>query len=411
MMNENRLRKYAKLIVVMGANVQQDQIVVLNASVETKDFARMVVEEAYKCGAKQVIMNWSDDYVARMHYTYQNVETLSDVKDHQVEAKLQPLLDGACNIRLESEIPEILSGLDMDKIAKSMAVRQKAFKQASDLLMASKNPWTIAGVPNQKWANKVFPDLSEEDAMEALWEAILKTVLVEEDNDPINAWKKHNETLKNREKIMNDYNFKTLHFENKEGTDLYVDLVENHIWAGGSEVSGSGIEFNANMPTEELFCMPYKYGVNGKVVSTKPLSYNGCLIEKFSFVFKDGKVIEKEISNEEEVIEKLLEMDEGSSYLGEVALVPYSSPISQSNLLFYDTLYDENASCHLALGQAYPMNVKNGTNMSEEELKEAGSNISYEHVDFMFGSEDMKITGITYDGKEIKVFENGNFVF
>lgn len=411
MISENRLRKYAKLGVVMGVNLQKGQTLVVNSSVDNKDFTRLVVDEAYKAGAKKVIINWNDDFISRMHYENQDVETLCTIEDYQVEEKVKPLREGGAVLSLASGVPGILAGIPAEKIGKASIARQKAFKESSELTMANKARWSVVGVPNKTWAEKVFPALKGEEAIEMLWEKILDTCYVQEDNDPVQEWEKHNTDLMKRTSILNDFNFKSLHFKNDEGTDVTIELVENHIWAGGCEKAVDGVIFNPNMPTEEIFCMPYKYGVNGTVVSTKPLNYNGALISKFTLHFEKGEVIAYKAEDNLDSLRSLIEFDEGSRFIGEVALVEYGSPISQSNILFYNTLYDENASCHLALGQAYPMNVKGGTEMSQEELKKAGANDSMTHVDFMFGSASMKITGLTYDGKEVPVFENGNFVF
>lgn len=409
--SEKTLRNYARLSVVMGANVQKGQILVVNADIDTMDLTRLVVEEAYKVGASKVIVNWSDDLINRMHFEHQTVESLTDIPDWMVEQKVSPLRDGAAILHIISEVPGILGGIDAEKISKAMLARSIRFKEASDRTMADKNQWCIVAVPNVHWAKQVFPELEEEEAVDKLWEKILYAVQVTEDNDPVEVWKKHNHDLQKRQDMLNDYNFKSLHFKNRKGTDLTVELVNNHIWSGGSEFSQDGIEFTPNMPTEEIFCMPYKYGVNGTVVTTKPLDYNGTIIKEFTLTFKEGKVVEYHASNNEEVLKSLIEFDEGSSFIGEVALVPYSSPISLSNLLFYNILFDENASCHLALGRAYPMNVKGGTAMSEEELEQVGSNNSNTHVDFMFGDNEMTVIGTTHDGTEVLVLKNGDFVF
>lgn len=411
MISENRLRKYARLGVVMGVNLQKGQTLVINSSVDGKDFTRLVVEEAYKVGAGKVIVNWSDDLISRMHYEYQDIATLCNIEDYQIEAKVKPLKDGGAILSLMSQIPGVLAGIDAEKIGKASIASQTAYKESSELTMANKTRWSIIGVPNVAWAEKVFPNLKGEEAKEALWEKILDTCYIQEENDPIAEWEKHNQDLMERTKILNEYNFKSLHFVNEEGTDLTVELVKRHIWAGGCEAAKDGVIFNPNMPTEEIFCMPYKYGVNGTVVSTKPLNYNGALISKFTLHFEKGEVIAYKAEDNMEALTTLIQFDEGSRYIGEVALVPHGSPISQSNILFYNTLYDENASCHLALGRAYPMNLKGGTEMSQEELNKAGANHSMTHVDFMFGSSSMKITGLTYSDDEITVFENGNFVF
>ncbi|NBK98632.1 MAG: aminopeptidase [Erysipelotrichia bacterium] len=410
-MNDHLLRKYAKLGVVMGVNLQKGQTLVVNTSVEGKELARMVVEEAYKLGAKEVIVNWNDDFINRMHCEYQSIDTLTTIPDWMVEQKVNPLKEGAAILHLISDVPGILAGIEADKIAQVSIARQRKYKEANEMTMANKTRWSILGVPNASWAKKVFPDLEKEAAIEKLWEMILLTTHVKEDNDPIEEWKAHNLALRKRMDILNSFNFKSLHFANEEGTDLTIELVKHHIWCGGSECAQDGVEFNANMPTEEIFTMPYKYGVNGKVVSTKPLNYNGTLVSRFELVFEEGEVIAYKADDNIDALTSLINFDEGSRYIGEVALVPFHSPISQSNVLFYNTLYDENASCHLALGRAYPINVKGGCEMSQEQLDEVGSNNSMTHVDFMFGSSSMKITGETLNGDIVPVFENGDFVF
>ncbi|MDF9824972.1 aminopeptidase [Breznakia sp. PF5-3] len=409
-MKENIIEKYAKLAVKMGVNVQKGQTLVVNAPVNTKDLVEKVVEEAYKVGAKQVSVNFYDEKINRLHYEYQDVETLRTIPDYIVDQKTIPLKEGGCVLHIISDIPEVMAGIDPKKIAEVSIARQKRFKELNEITMANRVQWSIVGYPNQDWAKKVFPNDDVETAMVKLQDAILDSVQVLEDNDPVAFWEQHDADLRNHVDILNEYNFRSLHFKNNLGTDLEVQLVKNHLWAGGNEETPSGIMFNANMPTEEVFTMPYKYGVNGTVVSTKPLSYNGSLIDDFSLTFKDGKVVEYKAAKNEDVLKTLIDFDEGSSYLGEVALVPYHSPISMSNMLFYNTLYDENASCHLALGRAYPMNLKNGVKMNQEELNEAGSNDSMTHVDFMFGSEDMEIVGKTFEGKEVAVFKAGDFV-
>lgn len=410
-MNDKLLRKYAKLGVVMGVNLQKGQTLIVNTSVEGKELARMVVEEAYKVGAKEVIVNWSDDLISRMHYENQNIEVLCSIPNWMVEQKVNPLKEGAAILHLISDIPGVLAGIDADKISKTMIARQTKFKEANEITMSNKARWSILSVPNVEWAKKVFPDLTDEEAVEKLWKQILFSTHVNEENDPIKDWKEHNAVLRKRMDILNSFNFKSLHFINDEGTDLTIELVKNHIWCGGSEYAQDGVEFNANMPTEEIFCMPYKHGVNGKVVSTKPLNYNGTLISRFELTFVDGEVIAYKADDNIDTLTSLINFDEGSRYIGEVALVPFHSPISQSNILFYNTLYDENASCHLALGRAYPINVKGGIEMTQEELDKIGSNNSMTHVDFMFGSSSMNITGTTLDGQEVPVFKDGDFIF
>ena len=410
-MNQKVIKKYAQLAVVMGVNVQKGQTLVVNAPVNTRDLVEAVVKEAYKVGAKEVIVNFYDEKINRLHYEYQDIDVLTTVPDYLIEQKTSPLRNGGCVLHIISEIPEVMAGVDPKKLQETMIARQSAYKELNEITMASKVQWSIVGFPNIDWARKVFPNEIDEIAMYKLTDAILDSVQVLEDNDSVEHWKKHDDDLRKYVDILNTYDFESLHFKNSLGTDLKVQLVNNHVWAGGDEQTPNGIMFNANMPTEEVFTMPYKYGVNGVVHSTKPLSYNGSLITNFSLTFKDGKVVEYSAEQNEDVLKTLIEFDEGSCYLGEVALVPYHSPISMSNVLFYNTLYDENASSHLALGRAYPMNLKGGVEMSQEELDRAGSNDSMTHVDFMFGSEDMKIIGITKKGEKVQVFENGDFAF
>lgn len=276
--------------------------------------------------------------------------------------------------------------------------------------MGNKAQWSLVSVPTVAWAKKVFPLLSDDEAVEKLWEAIFAAVRVDETNDAVADWAAHNARLAGYNQKLNDFNFKSLHFKNGLGTDLVVELVEHHHWAGGAELGQNGVVFNPNIPTEEAFTMPKKTGVNGTVVSTKPLNYQGRLVENFKLTFKDGAVVDFSAEKEEAALKNLLNVDEGSKYLGEVALISHNSPISNSGVLFLNTLFDENASCHLALGRAYPMNVKGGNDMNEEELLAAGANMSMEHVDFMFGSADMRIIGTRFDGSEVVVFDQGNFV-
>jgi aminopeptidase len=277
-------------------------------------------------------------------------------------------------------------------------------------MMGNRSQWTIVAAPNPVWAKRVFPDLEEDQAIDALWDAILQASRVTEDNDPIQEWKEHNDRLLTHNKILNDYQFDHLHFKNSLGTDITIKLVENHVWAGGGETSTKGVWFNPNIPTEENFTMPHKTGVNGKVVATKPLNYQGNLIEDFWLEFKDGQVVDYDAKKEKDALKNLIEYDEGSSYLGEIALISYDSPISNSGILFFNTLFDENASCHMALGRAYPMNIKGGTEADLEDLKAKGYNFSMAHSDFMFGSADLQITGTTKDGKKVTIFKDGDFV-
>lgn len=409
-MNEQLLKQYARLAVYSGVNLQKNQTLLINADIDTVEFTRLVVKEAYEAGAKEVIVTYQDDMLRKFDYEYQSDETLGIVHPWQIDKHLDYLKDGACRMHIISPIPGILKDCD----PKKLAIHQRAFGEASrevrEYTMASKVQWTIVAVPNAAWAAQVFPELSKEEAVSRLWKEILACVYVNEVDDPVETWKQRDVTFQKRIEKLNKFAFTKLHFKNELGTDLMVSLVKNHRWEGGSEHGQNGVDFNANIPTEEVFTMPDRNNVEGIVYASRPLLYNGNLIKDFYFKFEQGKVVDFDAKEGKEVLSSLLDMDEGSRSLGEVALVPYDSAISQSGTLFYTTLFDENASCHLALGNAYPSCVEGGLEMSEEELKEAGSNISLNHEDFMFGTSDMSILGETSDGTWIPVFKDGNFV-
>lgn len=410
MPKSNLLEKYAKLAVVVGANVQKGQMVVVRSSTETKELARAITKEAYLAGASEVFVQWGDDYVGKMGFEFQSIETLEEVPNWIIDRTKHFMDKGACLISITSPIPGLNAGVDPIKMQKAGLAASKALSFFQEYMMANKSQWNIVAAPNAVWAKKIFPELTETEAVEALWDAIFAACRVTEENNPVKDWEKHNKELSSHNKILNDYQFESLHFTNDLGTDVVVKLVENHVWAGGSEKAGNGVIFNPNIPTEETFTMPHKFGVNGKVVATKPLNYQGNLIEDFFLEFKDGKVVNFGAKKEERTLQNLLDFDEGSRFLGEIALISHDSPISNSNILFLNTLFDENASCHMALGRAYPMNVKNGNDLSKEELEKIGYNFSMSHSDFMFGSACMQIIGKTKDGKEVQIFKDGNFV-
>ncbi|MFP4287413.1 MAG: aminopeptidase [Candidatus Izemoplasmataceae bacterium] len=410
MPKQSLIEKYAKLAVLIGVNVQKDQPVIIRATTEVAPLVRAITKEAYLAGAKSVSVDWSDDYVNRLGLEHMSVETLETVPEWVVNKTQHAVDENACFISITSPIPGLNAGIDPSKIQKASVARMKKLSFFQTHMMGNRAQWSIVAAPNTVWAEKVFNNLKGDEAVEALWDAIFEACRVKEDNDPIAEWDKHNKTLSNHNKILNDYQFESLHFKNSLGTDLTVKLVENHIWAGGSEHSTKGVIFNPNIPTEETFTMPHKYGVNGKVVATKPLNYQGSLIEDFYLVFKDGKVVDYDAKKELGTLKSLIEFDEGSAYLGEVALISHDSPIQNSGILFLNTLFDENASCHLALGRAYPMNIQNGTSMEVKDLEKLGYNNSMAHSDFMFGSSDMSIVGKTKDGKEVQIFKDGNFV-
>jgi aminopeptidase len=409
-MDRNKLEKYARLIVKTGVNIQKDQILVITAPVENFEMVEMIAEMAYREGAREVIPNWVDERIGRSKYLYAPDDIFDEFPEYKKMFYLENVRKDACYIRLSGNDPDILSGIEQDKIMRTNRAFGKALKEYRERLMSNKNVWCVASAPTKAWAKKMFPELSETEAVEKLWEAIFTTNRIDEE-DPVEAWEIHKDNLKSRMDFLNNHHFKTLQYSNSLGTNLKIELPEKHVWLGGSDIMDNGVEFLANLPTEEVFTLPKKDGVNGIVYSSKPLVYNGVLIDEFWIRFEAGKVAEYDAKKGIEALKSLVELDEGSCYLGEVALVPYHSPISEMDILFYNTLFDENASCHLALGEAYPISVTGGENMSKEELVANGVNSSIAHEDFMVGTADMKITGINQAGLEVVIFENGDFAF
>ena len=409
-MNQKILENYAKLAVVVGVNVQKGQPVVISCSTENAYFARLCAKEAYLAGASYVYMMWNDEEITKINLLEASLEDIVEIPDYRV-AQLDYFIDKkVCRLNIIGDTPGLLADVDPEKLLKQAINAGEKFKRYRAYSMGNQGQWTIVALPSAGWAKKVFPNDEVDVAVKKLGDAIIMAVKLTEADDPISIWEKHNETLSLRNEILNKYNFKELHFTNNLGTDLVVGLADEHRWAGGAETTVSGVVFNPNIPTEETFTMPHKDRVNGKVVATKPLDYQGKLIRDFGFIFKDGKVVDFFAKENCQALENLLKLDDGSSHLGEVALIAHDSPIQNSGILFYNTLFDENASCHLALGNAYPMNVIGGTAKTEEELEKHGYNKSKAHVDFMFGSEDLKIVGRTFEGEAIVIMENGNFL-
>lgn len=408
-MNKTRLRKYANLIARCGVNVQKGQEVVINAGLDQPEFVKMVVEECYKAGAKEVSVDWSYQPLTKTHVRYCSDKVLATVEKWQIEklehrAEILP-----CMIHLISDDPDGLAGINQKKMAKSMAARSKIIKPIRTK-MENKYQWCIAAVPGKAWAKKVFPGERASVAMEKLWEAILSTSRV--NDDPIEAWRQHNENLAAKCEYMNSLGIKELKYKSANGTDFRVGLLPNAIFmAGGEETLGRGVYYNPNIPSEELFTSPRKGDADGIVYSSRPLSYGGELIDEFWVKFEGGKAVEVGAKKNESLLREMIGMDEGAAYLGEVALVPYSSPIRESGLLFYNTLFDENAACHLALGRGFTNVIKGYENYTEAELHEMGINDSFMHEDFMIGTEDMDITAICEDGREVAIFRGGEWAF
>lgn len=405
---EENLKKYAELLVATGINVSKDHTVVLSIDVDQAPLARLVSEAAYERGAKKVIVNWADDGLTRLDYQNQDIETLKEVPDYKIAEMNYIIEEGASRISVRSSDPDALAGLDSDKIAESQKARSAAMRPMMEATQANKISWLVASAAGEEWAKKVFPDLkTTEEQVDALWNAIFESVHLYEE-DPIAYWENKVDTLQTKADELNKEAFTALHYT-APGTDLTVGLPKGHRWEGAGSTNARGEIFVANMPTEEVFSAPDANRVDGVVVSTKPLSYAGSIIEGMEFHFKDGKVTKVTADKGEEVIKKLIEQDEGASRLGEVALVPDESPISQSGLTFFNTLFDENASNHLALGSAYAFSLEGGTEMTREELNKAGLNESNTHVDFMIGSDQMDIDGIKEDGSTVPIFRNGTW--
>ena len=407
-MDKERLKKYAQLIVKCGLNVQNGQEVIVRCDLDQPEFVAMVVEECYKAGAERVNVEWSYMPVTKLNYIYRSEESLADFSAED-KAKLDRRLEKlSCLLWLDSDDPDGLTGTDHEKIARARMKRYPFVKPYNDAL-ENKYQWCIASVPGKAWAKKVFPGITEEDAVEKLWEAILYTSRV--DDDPVAAWARHNKTLAQRCKFLNEYKFDRLEYKSSNGTDFTVGLIDKGIFAGGGETTlGSNIYFNPNIPSEEVFTSPMRGRAEGKVVATKPLSYQGKLIENFWIEFKDGKVVNTYAEKNGDLLKQMVSMDEGAAYLGECALIAFDSPINNTGILFYNTLFDENASCHLALGRGFNNCLENYENYSFEQCKEIGINDSMIHVDFMIGSKDMSIVGITKDGKRVQIFKDGNWV-
>lgn len=409
-MNDTLLKKYARLIVKSGINIQKGQILVVNSPIECAEFARAAAEVAYEEGAGEVVVRWIDDLLLRIRYLKAPDTAFNELPGWEKEFFISYANKGAAFLSIAASDPEVMKGVNPERIAKWGKIRGEALREYTDRLMSNKNVWCVASIPTISWAKKVFPELTEDEAVDKLWETILKTVRADVE-DPVAAWDEHKNNLKKSLKFLNTSRFKYLHYKNSLGTDLKIELPEGHLWLGGSDYTPEGVEFIANMPTEEVFTLPKKTGVNGVVWSSMPINRNGSIISNFSITFKEGKIVDFSAEEGYEVLKTLVETDEGSRYLGEVALVPYDSPISKLGILFYNTLFDENASCHLAIGEAYPVCLKNGENMERGELDKAGVNYSIVHQDFMIGTRDLEINGITESGEEIPVFRKGNFAF
>lgn len=409
MNTEEKLYKYAELLVDVGINIVDGKRLYIRATTDALPLVRLVTKIAYERGSQEVKVSLSDDTLSRLNASYRSEDELSVVQDFQVDERMYYSDQKAGFLSIISSSPELFKDVEPTKLQAMQLASGKAFKEFSSRTQSDFHSWCVAGYPSVEWARLVYPELSDEEAVSALLELVLYTVRADVEN-PVEAWLEHDKTLHDKVDYLNGKQYTALRYE-APGTDLTVGLPKNHLWAGASSTDSNGHSFMANMPTEEVFTAPDKNRVEGYVSNTLPLSHGGNIIDDFKLTFKDGKVVEYEAGRGYDILKNIIDTDEGAGRFGEVALVPNDSPISNKGILFYNTLFDENASCHLALGSAYAFSVEGGKEMSREELDQAGLNDSLTHVDFMIGSEKMNIYGIDEAGNETPVFTNGNWAF
>lgn len=402
-----KLAKYAKTVIKCGVNLQKGEYLVICADINNAQLVRELTKSAYENGAKRVIVSWGDEELSKIHYSCATTEALSDLFEWEAESKNFIPDIKACYIKIDSDNPDLFKDIDATKVATVNKNTRKRYDRFLSDSSANSFKWCIIGGASQSWAEKIFPNC--DNAVEKLWDLIFSVNRIDCD-DPVKAWDDHSKKLGERCAKLNEMKLKKLFYKSSNGTDLVVKLPDNYVFMGGSEKS-NGCLFQANMPTEEVFSAPYKYGVDGKLVASLPLSSRGRIIRNFGFTFVDGKVTDFYAEEGFETLKAIIETDEGSCYLGEIAMISFDSPINNTKTLFYNTLFDENASCHFALGSAYPSSVVGGEDMSKEELEKAGLNDSLTHVDFMVGTRDLKVVGYTEDGQEIIIMENGNILF
>jgi len=408
-MNTEKMYEYAKLILEVGINIREGEIVVVNSFPEAGEFTSMLVEEAYKLGAKYVLVDFVNSNVERKRLENSREEYLDYYPKAVADSRLKLLEEGASFIRIAGDDPDALKGVNASLISRSNIARMKASKEVSEKMSKNENKWCVVAFPSKKWAKKIFSDLPEETAVEKLFEVIMNIMKINDEDGAVKSWEEFKRKINERLEFLNGKQYDHLLYSSDK-TELTVGLPKDHVWCGGGTVSKDGVEYMPNMPTEEVFTLPEKSKVNGYVSSTMPLIYSGNEISDFKLYLEDGKIVKVEAEKGQDLLQQLIDTDEGSHYFGEVALVSYDSPISNSGILFYNTLFDENASCHFALGRAYKTNLKGGENMSEEEFTNAGGNISLVHVDFMIGSNKMNICGVTSEGNKEEILRNGEWV-
>ena len=398
--------KYAELAIRFGVNLQKGQHLEIICPTECEDFGLTIAEEGYKRGAKTVHITWQNQKADRLNYIYAKTEDLCQIPKWFVMQKEALIDENACYVCIDSDDPMAYSGLDEEKISKHISAKVKAIKKYHDGVMANAIRWCVVSAPSKKWADMVFD--GDVNSVEKLTNAIAMTMRLNEP-DPVLSWTNHVKKLNAHADYLNSKNYSELHFTSSNGTNLHVGLCDDHVWCPAVEKAQDGVEFIANMPTEEVFTAPHKNRVNGVLKSALPLAVNGNVVDNFTITFKDGKITDFTAEKGYETLKQLIETDEGTHYLGEVAIIGKNSPIAKSGILFYSTLFDENASCHLAIGKGYPSSVKNGFNLSEKELLEKGLNDSVEHVDFMIGTADTKIIATTKTGEKEVIFDNGEW--
>ena len=404
-----QFEEYAKLLVEVGVNIQKGQNLVISCPVDCAWFARLCARAAYDAGCREVTMRWLDDELNREKFLRAADDVFDSVPAWAADMLTSSAKGGAAFLHIAATDPENLKGVDPDRLLRQRRASGKALEEYRRLTMTNAVAWSIGSIPIPSWAQKVFPGRVEEESMEKLWDAIFAAVRVTGDGKAVERWREHTAAVQERVEKLNALNLESLHYTNSLGTDLTVRLPEGHLWAGGASRTKGGVPFIANMPTEEIFTAPLRNGVDGVVYASMPLSEDGNLVDKFYMVVKEGKIVEVHAETGEETLKAGISVDEGGAYFGEVALVPYDSPISNQKLLYYNTLFDENASCHLAFGEAYSECIRGGESMTPEELKAHGLNSSITHVDFMVGTADLRIMGRTRDGREVPIFIDGNF--
>ena len=406
---QQKLEEYAELVVKVGLNIQKNQPLLINTTTDTIEFTRLIVKKAYEAGAKRVDVNYTDEVNARLFYDLAPDEAFHEFPKWAAMQRDELIENNGALLWIDADNPDLLEGVAIDRISNFQKASGKALEGYRKAVMNDVITWSIVAMPSKKWAAKVFPQLDEEYQMQALWDLIFKVVRIGE-GTAVQRWKQHIEQLESRATLLNTKRFKKLHYK-AEGTDIHVELPKEHIWLTGASKNAQGVPFIANMPTEEVYTAPLKTGVNGYVKNTKPFVYQGNVIDDFTLTFEDGAITKVQATTGEKLLQQLIQTDEGAKYLGEIALVPHESPISKSNVLFFNTLFDENASNHFAIGEAYPTCVEGARGLTQEELAQIGINTSIVHEDFMIGSAQMDIVGELEDGTTESIFSKGAWAF